>query len=192
PDSSMMTDTAGWAKTRSTSVVSGQSARVSPARGLVMSRSATAAIRSRQPALASSPARFVWWILSTPPPTVPMPSSPIPISLMRGPRRRAASAQGFLDTAHRLPDAVLVRDQREPHEPLAALAEADAGGDGDLGLREEELGELERAEGAVGVGDRCPHEHGRARLLHLPADPGEPVHQHVAPPPVGLDRLGHT
>src|SRR5262249_11704111 len=192
PISSMTTDTAGSAKTRSTSVVSGQSARVSPARGLVMSRSATAAIRSRQPAFASSPARFVWWILSTPPPTVPMPSSPIPISLMTGPRRRAASAQGLLDTAHRLPDAVLVLDQGEPHESLAALAEADARGGGARGLGEGGLGHPEGCGGAVGCGDWPPPEHGPPRFPPLPADPGEPVPQHVAPPPVGLDRLGHA
>src|SRR5262245_60314797 len=154
PISSMTIDTAGSPKTRSTSVVSGQSASVRPARGVVMSRSATAAIRSRQPALASRPAWYCRWILRTPPPTVPMPSSPMPLPLLGSPCRRAALAEDLLDASDGLPDPVLVLHEGEAHESLAVLAEADARGNGDLRLGEEELGELQRAHAAVGLRDR--------------------------------------
>ena len=43
-------------------------------------------------------------------------------------------------------------DEREAHVAVAIVAEADARRDGDLRLREELLGKLERAQLAVGLG----------------------------------------
>src|SRR5690606_22304078 len=78
----------------------------------------------------------------------------------RRPRPRAGSdlrlAQEAPDAPHRLPDAVLVLDQREAHEALARLAEADARRDRDARLPQQPLRELERAEGAEPLGDRSP------------------------------------
>ena len=58
-----------------------------------------------------------------------------------------------------------------------------------LHVRDQHLGELERAHGAERVGDRRPHEHRPPRLGDRPADLVEPVHEHVAPLPVQLDDL---
>ena len=68
-----------------------------------------------------------------------------------------------LDVAHRLADPLPVLDQGEPDMALAILAEADPGRDRDLGLLEQELAERERADAAVGLGQRRPDEHRRRR-----------------------------
>src|SRR5882762_6529884 len=80
--------------------------------------------------------------------TCPRPSAR---PCLRGLRGAAASllrrqdgvgvAQEGLDVAHRVADAVLVLDQRQADIALAMLAEADAGGDRDLGRRQQQLGE---------------------------------------------------
>jgi hypothetical protein len=106
-------------------------------------------------------------------PTVPRPAtrrratlhscSGMPPVRNRRAQRRAPSAttlSGFacvlgeepLDVARRLADAVLVLDQRDAHEIVAVLAEADARRDRDIGLLDQQLGEFERAELAEGSG----------------------------------------
>src|SRR3954471_18432281 len=63
-------------------------------------------------------------------------------------RRARLLVQQPPDRARRLRDPVLVLDQREADVAVAALAEADPGADGDLGVARQAQGELERAEGA--------------------------------------------
>src|SRR5436309_15486234 len=120
----------GSSRTRAASVVIGSWARSRPSRRRVTSTSAIAPSRSRQPARSSRVARCASRSLTTPAPTVPRPSSPIRTSFMP----RAGSAGDVLEAAQGLADPLLVLDQREPHVALAVLAEADAGGHGDLGL----------------------------------------------------------
>ena len=63
---------------------------------------------------------------------------------------------------------------------LAAGAEPDAGRHRHLGLGHQAGGELDRAQPAIGLGDRGPHEHGAPGPLDLPADPVQAVAQGVA------------
>src|SRR5437867_2176871 len=102
------------------------------------------------------------------------------------------SAAQLLEPAQRLADPLLVLDEREPHVAFAVFAEADARRYRHLGLLNQELGELERAEAAEGVGDRRPHEHRALRLGHVPADLVEPVDEDVAALSVNLDDLVHA
>src|SRR5436190_12601003 len=94
-----------------------------------------------------------------PPPTVPMPSSPTRIGRIMEPATsgRAAEqtvlAEHVADAARRLAQAMLVLDQRDAHVVVAVVAEADAGRHGDLRLGQQPLGELDRAELGVVVGD---------------------------------------
>src|SRR5262249_2570517 len=90
-----------------------------------------------------------------------------------------------------LTDALLVLDEGEADVPLAVFAEADARGDGDLRLLDAELGELERAERAVLLGNRGPDEHRPLRLLDGPSDLVESVDEDVAPLPMDVDDIGH-
>src|SRR6058998_1665053 len=194
PTSSMMTWTEGSASTRAASGVIGSFLMSRPSRGRVRSTSATAARVSRHPARSSSIARRDSRILATPAPTVPRPSNPILTSVMSvgPPGRNGRSTGELLEPAERLADPLLVLDEREPHVALAVLAEADARRDRHLGLLNQELGELERAEATEGVGDRRPHEHRALRLGHVPADLVEPVDQNVAALSVNLDDLVDT
>ena len=70
--------------------------------------------------------------------------------------RSAELGEGAADAADGLADSVLVLDQREPHEALAAGTEADAGRHRDLGLPHQQLGELEAADWTVGENVECP------------------------------------
>ena len=88
--------------------------------------------------------------------------------------------QELTDGAGGLADAVLIFHQREAHVALAQRAEADAGRDGDQGLLHQQLGELERAAGAIALGQGRPYEHRSARLLDGPTGAIETVHQHIA------------
>src|SRR4051794_11043700 len=88
--------------------------------------------------------------------------------------------QTALDLPDRLPDPVLVLDQREPHEPVAAGPEADPWRDRHVAFGDHLLGELDRPQLAVRLGDRHPGEHRAARLVEVPADPAEAVDQGVA------------
>src|SRR6476646_6065199 len=82
--------------------------------------------------------------------------------------------------AHGLADALLVLDQSEADEALAAGAEAVARRDGDLAVADQRRCEPERAELAVRLGDRRPYEHRPARAGDVPADALEPVAERVA------------
>src|SRR5438094_5429649 len=70
----------------------------------------------------------------------------------------AAGEEGF-DVAGGLAQALAVLDQRDAHEALAVLAEADPRRDRDIGAFEEELREGEGADAAEFLGDRRPGEH---------------------------------
>src|SRR5207249_11145393 len=109
--------------------------------GRVTSRSATAARRRRQPARSSNIARSDSSSLTTPAPTVPRPSNPMRTSFT--PVRSTPEA---LQAAQRLPDALPVFHQREPHEPLPVPADADPGRAGDLRRRDQQLREFLRAD----------------------------------------------
>src|SRR5665647_181609 len=78
----------------------------------------------------------------------------------------------------------LVLNQGEAHEAVAGVSEADARADRHLGFVEQQLAEFERAEVAVKLRDGRPDEHRAPWLVHRPADAGEAVAEHVAPPPV--------
>src|SRR5690606_21277392 len=95
-------------------------------------------------------------------------------------RRPSEAGQAALKAADRLADAVLVLDEREPHELVAPRAEPDARGDGDVALLDEVRRELDRAHVAVGLGDASPREHGAAGLVDVPADALQAVVQGVA------------
>src|ERR1700733_12198867 len=56
------------------------------------------------------------------------------------------SGQHHFDAAKSLPGTFLVLDQRESHMAVAVFAETDAGTDGDFGVGQQQLAELERAE----------------------------------------------
>src|SRR5919197_5245575 len=79
------------------------------------------------------------------------------------------------DAADRLPDAVLVLDEREADVSIAAGAEADARADRDVRLADQLERELERAEAAVRLRNRRPDEHRPPRPRHLPAHAREPA-----------------
>src|SRR6266702_3672557 len=61
-------------------------------------------------------------------------------------REVVAAGEEGLDVARCLAQALAVLDERDAHEPLAVLAEADPGRDGDIGPFEEELREGECAD----------------------------------------------
>src|SRR5438045_3899379 len=94
-----------------------------------------------------------------PPPTVPMPSSPTRIGRIMEPATSRCAAQKpvlaehVADAARRLAQAVLVLDQRDTHVIVAVVAEADARRHRDLGVRQQALGELDRAELGVEIGN---------------------------------------
>ena len=76
---------------------------------------------------------------------------------MRGERHHivglfGAGRQEALDVARRLPDPVLVLDQRDAHMVVAMLAEADARRHRHVGVLDQKLGEFERAEMLNGSG----------------------------------------
>ncbi len=84
------------------------------------------------------------------------------------------------DVACSLPDALLVLHQRDAHVAFAALAEAGAGRDRDLGLLDQEGRKIDAAKACERLGDRRPGEHGRARRRYLPAGTAEGLHQYIA------------
>jgi uncharacterized repeat protein (TIGR03803 family) len=79
-----------------------------------------------------------------------------------------------------LPDAVLVFHQREAHVTLAQRAEADARRDGLPALSPSAAWQTPASRRAIAFGQRRPHEHGAARLLHRPTGAIETAHQHIA------------
>ena len=93
---------------------------------------------------------------------------------------RALDREEALDVAGGLADAVLVLDQRDAHVVVAVLAEADARRDRDVGVLDQQLGELQRAELAERLGDRRPGEHRGRRRGNLPAGAAETVDHDVA------------
>ena len=96
----------------------------------------------------------------------------------------------FPDRAGRLVDALLVLDEREAHVTVAAVAEPDPGTDRNARLTGEAQRDLQRAETAELLGDRCPDEHRPVRGLDGPAGTGEAAAERVAPAPVDLAHLG--
>jgi hypothetical protein len=94
-----------------------------------------------------------------------------------------------LDAAHRLACPVLVLDQGQAHVAIAVLAEADPGRDRDLGLGQQQLGELQRARLGEGRRQRCPGEHRGRRAGHLPAGRRQAADQHVAARAVAFAHL---
>src|SRR6266851_1932783 len=100
----------------------------------------------------------------------------------------AAGEEGF-DVAGCLTQALAVLDERDAHEPLAVLAEADPRRDGDIRAFEQKLREGEGADAAEFRRDRCPGEHRGGRRRHLPASLPQPVDQHIAARAVALADL---
>src|SRR5690606_32925557 len=84
--------------------------------------------------------------------------------------RSREPGQAALEVAHRLPDPLLVLDEREAHEPLAARAEADTRRDRDVARVHQVRRELDRVHVVVGLGDPRPREHRAARLEDVPPD----------------------
>src|ERR1700689_875932 len=88
-----------------------------------------------------------------------------------GPRTRSAElGQTAAEVADGLVGPLLVVDQGEANVAVAAGTEAEPRRGGDLGVVDEQLGELERAHVAVRLGDGRPDEHRAARWDDLPAD----------------------
>ncbi len=94
--------------------------------------------------------------------------------------RLVGRGKELLDIARSLADAVLVLDQREADVIVAELSEADARGDGDIRLLDEQLGEFQRAEMTELFRDLRPGEHGRGRRRHFEAGLAEALDHHVA------------
>src|SRR5262249_3942121 len=147
-----------------------------------------------RPARRATSGRCARSSLTTPVPIVPKPISPTRTGRAVGtrsaglcPARRQIErrAQRLLDAADRLAGPVLVLDEREAHVVIAVLAETDARRHGDLGLVQQELGELERAHRLVLVGDLGPDEHRGLGLGNVPACPVETLAQDVAALAVG-------
>src|SRR5215813_13172490 len=194
PTSSMTICTPGSSSTRAASLTRGSRARSSPSRTRVVSASAMACRRRRQPARSCISVPWVSSTLTTPLPTVPRPRRPILISFMTGSGgvSAAPSARGErLEAAEGLSDALLVLDEGESHETLAIFAETNAGRHGDLALVDQELRELEGAHGAERFRDGRPHEHGALGLRHGPADLVETVDENVPPLAMELHDLLH-
>src|SRR5689334_3089138 len=192
PTSSITTCTRGSPSTFAVSVVIGNDDRSRPSRARTRSVSAMAASVSRQPARSSSMARCAARIFTTPAPTVPRPSRPIRTSStgVTG-ETSERSAVDVLEAAQRLPDPLLVLDEREANVAVAVLAESDARRDGHLRFLDAELGELQRAHGAERLGDRGPHEHRPPGLGDIPAELVETVHEHIAALAMHLDDFLH-
>ncbi|CRI67327.1 hypothetical protein THIOKS1550019 [Thiocapsa sp. KS1] len=148
--------------------------------------------------------------MTVPPPTVPKPRSPTFTGSMHAPLfadlfadacvnviessapGARLAAEHLFDTPNRLAGAMLVLDQPETHVPVAVLAEADAGRDRDPRLLQELLGKFERAECAIGLGNRRPGKHGRLRRLDRPTRGVQSATQNVAPTLVGVADLAHA
>jgi len=94
--------------------------------------------------------------------------------------RQAELGEAALELAGGLGDPLLVLDQREPHVPVALGAEADTGRDRDVAVADDQLGEVDRPELEVGLGDRRPGEHRAAGARDRPARAVQPVAQGVA------------
>src|SRR5690606_10540397 len=167
------------------------------------SRSATRVIAMLRPARRVISSRLRASTSKVPRPIVPIPNRPTRtgpnfskiLSRWPAPQARAGSsersgrprpdeavaAEGLANAPQGLPDPLLVLDQREAHMGVAVVAEADAGRNGDLGLVQQLLRELERSHGLVGIGDLGPDVHRGPGQVHLPADVGQAAIEHVAP-----------
>src|SRR5206468_12030225 len=108
----------------------------------------------------------------------------------KGVRHLGARLQQVPNRAGRLPDPLLVLDEREPDVTVAPLAEADPRADGHVRLAREQQRELERAERPEALRDRRPDEHRPERRLDLPARAGEAPAERVAASAVDLADLG--
>ena len=90
-----------------------------------------------------------------------------------------------LQIARGLANTMFILHQGDAHIALAILAETDAGGDGYVGLLQQQLGELQRSERLEFVGDRCPGEHGGGRRRDMPSGTSHRIHQAVPPLLIG-------
>src|SRR6185437_12977448 len=79
-----------------------------------------------------------------------------------------------------LPRAFFVFYQCEPDVVVTVIAKADAWGNGYFGLVEQELRELQRAKGAVWLGNAGPYEHGCPGQGNLPTGFIEAFDEHIA------------
>src|SRR5687768_15256747 len=156
----------------------------------LVSLSATCVMRTPRPARRSISLALRCRTSQAPLPTVPMPSSPTLTGFMKGTRRSRVSSRAFqeavllehvADAAQRLAQALLVLDQRDAHVAFAAVAEADAGRNRDLRLRQQPLGELYASHLFVGLRDLRPDVHRGLRHIHHPADVVKAPHHDVAP-----------
>ena len=100
-----------------------------------------------------------------------------------------AGLQERADVADRLAQPVGVLHQGDAHKALAVLAEAQAGGDRDLGAGQQQLAELDAAELGEARRDRRPGEHRAVGAGHVPAGGGQAADQHVAALAVQLAHL---
>src|SRR5713101_7024423 len=93
---------------------------------------------------------------------------------------RVPAAERRADSAESLAGAMFILDKRETYEAVAVLSEADTRRHRDFGLREQKLGEVERAHRAPRLRNRRPHEHRRFGFLDRPSGAIQTVNQHVA------------
>src|SRR5581483_9096026 len=82
--------------------------------------------------------------------------------------------------AHGLVDALLVLDEGKTHVPVTAWAETDTRRRGDVGLVDQELGEIKRSHLPVWLWNGRPHEHGPLGRHQLPADAVQALTERVA------------
>ena len=80
--------------------------------------------------------------------------------LLRGGGDTAMFGHEMADGARGLTQALGVFHQPDPHEALAMLAKAKAGGHGNPGLFQQQLGKTDTAQFTEPLRDRRPREHG--------------------------------
>src|SRR3984893_18080579 len=81
--------------------------------------------------------------------------------------------------AGRLPDALLVLDERDAQVAFSMFSKRHPGGDRNLCLLDQERRELHTTEAPECFGDRRPGEHGGARRRNLPAGSAEGLMPHL-------------
>src|SRR5690606_9993763 len=89
----------------------------------------------------------------------------------------------------RLANALFVLNESKANVLVPILAKDNTRGYGDAGFPNEELGEFERAQMRVLVGNRRPGEHGGLGHRNVPAGASEAFNHHVAAVLVNLAHL---
>src|SRR6267142_5644435 len=95
---------------------------------------------------------------------------------------RMPAAERLADSAESLAGAMFILDKREAYEAITVLSETDTRRHRDFGLREQKLGEVERAHRAPRLRNRRPHEHRRLGFLDRPSGAIQPIDEHVTAP----------